>query len=108
LEGQNLTNTTDKIAKIEAGRPRCAHLAGINVKPEFVLDARKLIGCEVEYLCDTDLAQSGCQSVSPRLGTVEEVSGRNLRIDGVFIAFRQLIEMRIIDSNVANTENGKG
>lgn len=67
-----------------------------NVKPASVKQAQSMIGTRVEYLRSSDIDKSGRGYFFPRVGTVTGAAGRNIDVSGDWVAFADLVEMRVI------------
>lgn len=72
-------------------------LEGENVTPHRNSEAKKLIGCQVQYLCGRDIDRSGRGYFFPQTGTVNDVYGRNIQINDEYIYLSTIVEMRIIE-----------
>ena len=70
-----------------------AYLDGENIKPTTNAEAKKLIGKRVEYLRNCDIDRSGRGYIFPRTGTIVEVVGKNIDIDGNMIHLSNIVEM---------------
>jgi hypothetical protein len=57
-------------------------LDGENIAPKTAAQARALIGKRVQYLRISDIDYSGRGYFFPRVGVIEEVRGRDVRMDG--------------------------
>lgn len=77
----------------------CRFLQGDNLAPSTAAKARALIGQRVTYLKTSDIDRSGRGYIFPRSGRVEGVTGRNLLIDGNYIALSALEELVLIPSD---------
>lgn len=75
----------------------CHLLEGKNRAPKTAKEARALIGVRVEYLRNQDIDRSGRGYFFPRKGAVEDVNGKNLAIDGDWIAFSRLRELVVLE-----------
>lgn len=64
-----------------------------NIAPKNNAEAQKLIGKRVEYLGSSDNDRSGRGYIFPRTGTITNVVGNKLEIDGDMIHLSLLIEM---------------
>lgn len=69
-------------------------LGGKNICPRSVATARTLVGKKVQFLRNQDIDKSGRGHYFPREGTVLEAHGRNINIDGDWVAFSELVEMK--------------
>ena len=69
------------------------YFEGENIKPRYASDARLLIGKRVKWLRSSDIDKSGRGYYFPRYGTVDDVHGRNVSIDGCWYAFSGFVEM---------------
>ncbi|MFZ3286580.1 MAG: hypothetical protein WA191_06990 [Telluria sp.] len=74
------------------------YLEGENIAPRTSVEARALIGKRVEYLTERDIDKSGRGYYWPRFGSIESVKGRNIQIDGDWLTFRDIREMRALEA----------
>lgn len=68
-------------------------LEGLNIKPHNNKTAKSLIGKRVKYLHEIDIDNSGRGYFFPKYGTVEEVKGREMCIDGSWVSISEVREM---------------
>lgn len=69
--------------------------------PITAAKARGLIGQRVAYLRRCDIDHSGRGYVFPNTGTVNEQSGRNVRIGESWLYFREIAEMCLYQPDLA-------
>lgn len=80
-----------------AAKPLNRMLSGENARPHYTADARALIGRQVEFLRTRDIDRSGRGYFFPRTGRVEDVYRRHLSIGGDWVAFAELVELRVVN-----------
>jgi hypothetical protein len=71
-------------------------IGGERIAPRTAAQARTLIGRHVEYLRNRDIDRSGRGYYFPQSGVVNSVRGRNIEIDGNWVHFSELAEMRAV------------
>jgi hypothetical protein len=71
----------------------CRILDGLNIAPRSAKEARALRGKAVRYLKDVDIDTSGRGYFFPRSGIVDGAYGREICIDGDYVAMRRIVEM---------------
>lgn len=64
-----------------------------NIAPKTNAEAKRLIGKRVKYLCEENIDKSGRGYIFPRTGTITDVVGKNIEIDGDMIYLSKLVEM---------------
>lgn len=74
----------------------CRYLKGENVAPKRKADVTALRGKRVQYLRGCDIDKSGRGYYFPRVGVVERSIGRDVVIDGDYVAFSSLVEMVVL------------
>lgn len=77
------------------------YLDGSNARPNTTAEARALVGRRIEYLRECDIDHSGRGYYFPRVDTIMEVAGRNIRLEGGdWILWKELVEARVLEQTV--------
>jgi len=78
-------------------KPNYIYFEGEISFPVYVSDVRKLIGKRIKYLRTHDIDRSGRGYIFPRYGTVEEVHGKNICIDGDWMGYSNFVVYKVVD-----------
>jgi hypothetical protein len=64
--------------------------------PKTADEVRKLIGKKIRYLRTEDVDNSGRGYLFPKSGTVEDVNGKNVSIDGSWVYYPSILEYIVL------------